>query len=90
MRHGKASERLHVAVAASTRLHANQVVPWDDIRALLTRRGIALDKRPGIRPIGIGKVRQCIRGRRRGLRGLGGRRRRLFGLSVADGLGPVV
>ena len=37
LRYGKASERLREAVASSTRLHANQVVPWDDIRALCSR-----------------------------------------------------
>ena len=60
LRYGTASARLQKAVAASTHRHANEVVPWADIRALLARNGIALDKQPGVRPISVGECRQWI------------------------------
>ena len=60
MHYGNASARLGEAVTALTRLHTNEIVPWDDMRAFLACNGIGLDKQPGVRPIGTGECCQCI------------------------------
>ena len=58
--HGKASERLREAVADLATKMSNEVMEWSDISALLARRGLMLDKKPGLRPIGVGEVLQRI------------------------------
>ena len=41
----------------------NTIVPWNDIRALVSNRLIALDKCPGVRLVGIGETLRCIIGK---------------------------
>ena len=50
------SDFLCETLAALTLRLAKTLVPWEDIRPLKAKRLIALDKSPGVGPIGIGEV----------------------------------
>ncbi|KAL1446997.1 hypothetical protein WDU94_013938, partial [Cyamophila willieti] len=58
LRFGRSSHRVRDAVAQLCCKLNNQSVSWDKIQALMSSRLIALDKCPGVRPIGIG---ECLR-----------------------------
>ena len=53
LRHGSASKRLRMSLANFSNWLSNSNVPWAAYRGLMVCREIALDKMPGIRPIGI-------------------------------------
>ncbi len=57
---GFQSRKLCDSIANLTRLLANSTVPWTQLQALFSNRLIALDKSPGIRPIGIGETLRRI------------------------------
>ena len=56
LRHGNASRRLRKTMANFAEWMANSYPPWAAYRALRMGRLIALDKSPGIRPVGIGEI----------------------------------
>lgn len=56
LRFGEASCRLRVALANFTCWLANDFPPWASYRGLAVGRLLALDKCPGVRPIGIGET----------------------------------
>ena len=56
LRFGAASRALRLIVAEMGEWISNGRPPWAAYRALMSGRLIALDKSPGIRPVGIGET----------------------------------
>ena len=54
--HGGASGKLRSAIADLANWLANENVPWAAYRGLMMCREVALDKMPGVRPLGIGDI----------------------------------
>ena len=63
LHNGAHSTHLRDAVATLARQLANSVTPWSDVCALVLNCLIALDKCPGVRPIGIGETLRHIIGK---------------------------
>ena len=56
LRFGKESEALRLEMAQWTEWIANAHPPWAAYRAMMAGRLVALDKQPGVRPVGIGSI----------------------------------
>ena len=55
LRHGRASAELREELSEWARWLANTSPPWAAYRAMRQGRLVALDKQPGVRPLGIGE-----------------------------------
>ena len=55
LRIGCALEELRVVISRMADWMANSFPPWAAYRALMACHLVALDKRPGVRPVGIGE-----------------------------------
>ena len=62
LRYGKHSEGLREAMATVTRRLANSLVNLEDVRTLKVKWLTALDKCPGVRPIGVGECSDRVCG----------------------------
>ena len=54
------SERLHTSVESFVEYIPNQSPPWPYYSAFMPGRLIALDKRPGVCPVGVGETWKLI------------------------------
>jgi hypothetical protein len=55
--YGKHSEKLRESFVQATKIQANKILDWEEVRALKAKRLIALRKMPvGCRPVGIGEA----------------------------------
>eukprot|EP00978_Attheya_sp_CCMP212_P009437 scaffold22328_cov61-Attheya_sp.AAC.3 len=57
---GQRIASLREAVTDFTRWMANEMPPWAAYRAMLASRCVALDRCPGVRPVGIGEIWRCL------------------------------
>ena len=56
IRFGCLPEELRIVVSSLVDWKANSSPPWAAYRALMACHLVALDKRPGVRPVGIGET----------------------------------